>query len=166
MSARERQQVMTKTCGCGRAYTVGGDWEQLAGKKVYSDDTGALCEQRVCAGCMSHITIERVRAMTTEELRRAVRVIDRMRESFNQEYTAQELLRLMVVCWACDWDVLPDEWTAQQCGEALAHGAVPRFAETSGGLHALGVTDCRCRACRRAREKAAEDDGVESIQLG
>lgn len=151
-----KNEVTTKTCGCGRVYTIGGDWENLADKKIYSDDTGALCETRICAVCSSHITIDRVRAMTVEELRRAMRVIDMMHEGFNQEYTAQELLRLMVVCWASGWDVLPDEWTTQQCGEALAFGTAPRFEERPGGLHALGVSDCRCRACKRERREAAD----------
>ena len=143
----------TKKCGCGREYVVGGSWEELEGKHVYNDGTGALCEQRICSGCSSHLTIERVRAATVEELRRAVRIIDMMRESFNEKYTAQELVRLMVVCWSGDWDVLPDDWTAQQCGDALAFGSVPRFEESPSGFHALDVEDCRCRRCRKIREE-------------
>jgi hypothetical protein len=148
--------MKTKACSCGRTYNLeaGGDWARLDDPKIYTDDEGALCEQRTCAGCRSTLTIERVPALTVDELRKAVRTIDWMRESFNDKFTAQELLRLITVARECEWDLMPDQWTAAQCAEALAFGTVPRFEERpDGSLHALGVSDCHCRSCRREREE-------------
>lgn len=148
-----KEDVVFKKCACGRVYPTRIVWEQLPDSKIYTDDQGALVEQRRCY-CGSHITAALVPAMNVEELRRAVRVIDGMRESFNQEYTAPELLRLAKVCWMGEWDVTPDDWTGQQVGLALSEGRIPHFVETRDGLHAVGVTDCFCRGCRekRARE--------------
>lgn len=141
-----------KKCGCGRAYQTRADWERLPDAKTYEDGQGALCEQRLCP-CGSHITVHLVAPMSIEELRRAVSVIDMMHEAFNEAYTAQELLRLVQVCWVSGWDVLPDEWTSAQIGEALDLGRPPRFEERPHGLHALGIGDCACRDCREQRRR-------------
>lgn len=143
-----------KKCACGRVYQTREDWEKLPDSKIYESPDGALVEQRQC-GCESHITAALVPALTVEELRRAMRVIDSMDESFNQEHTAPELLRLVKVCWMGEWDLTPDEWSGQQVGAALNEGRIPRFEETAGGFHALGVTDCFCRSCREKRAKGS-----------
>lgn len=144
-----------KKCACGRVYVTRAEWETLPDVKTFEGVDGALCEMRRCH-CGSHITAALVEPLDASDLRRAVRVIDSMRESFNDEYTAHELLRLVKVCWMGEWDVTPDEWTTEQCANALVSGTIPRFEETRDGLHALGVADCRCRGCRRDRENAEE----------
>lgn len=158
METEKKQAEPFKRCGCGRVYATRDEWATLPDAKIFEGADGALCEQRRCA-CDSHITATLVPAMSVSDLRRAVRVIDGQRESFNDEYTATEMLRLIQVCWASGWDVTPDEWTAEQCAAALAYGTAPRFEHASGtfdGLHALGVSDCRCRGCRDARRALAE----------
>ena len=90
-----------------------------------------------------------------EVLRRAVRVLDSCRESFNMRYSAEDLLKIVRACWLSDWDVYPDDWTPQQIKAALENGTSPKFEETSAGLHALEVSDCHCRKCRR--ERAAQE---------
>jgi hypothetical protein len=138
-----------KTCGCGRKYDRPA-WDALPDRKTYDDGTGALLEQRSCP-CFSSIVVTLVEATTVDDLRRAVKIIDYMNESFNQEYTGQELLRLIKVCWSSGWDVTPDEWTPRQVARALEDGTPPTFEEGSGGLHALDVDDCFCRGCRANR---------------
>lgn len=81
-----------------------------------------------------------------DELRRAVQLLSRNREDFNQRHTAEELLAIARACWASEWDVWPDKWTDEQVAAAI-RGIAPKFREGRFGLHALDVTDCRCRDC-------------------
>jgi hypothetical protein len=61
-----------------------------------------------------------------DELRKAARLIGMCRESFNQRFTAEELLKLARACWASEWDFTPDQWTEEQVQAALK-GEVPRW---------------------------------------
>lgn len=140
-----------KRCACGRTHTA-ESWRTLPDRTVYEGEDGSLNESRLCP-CQSHITIVLIPPLSVDELRTAVRIIDAMHETFNQAYTAQELLRLVRVCWSSGWDILPDQWTTEQCGAALVDGTAPRFEETKHGLHALGVSDCSCYGCRETRLK-------------
>ena len=133
-------------CACGVGYADRAAWSELPDRRTYVDTEGSLVERRRCT-CGSHGTVALLAALDVEELRRAVRVIDRMNETFNQRYTALELLLLMRACWISEWDFTPDDWTAEQRSRALSDGYVPRWEETSGGYHALGVGDCWCSAC-------------------
>lgn len=62
-----------------------------------------------------------------DELRCAVRVLDNMREDFNQKFTTEGLLRLLRAFWASDWDITPDAWADWQITAALDRGVVPQF---------------------------------------
>lgn len=86
-----------------------------------------------------------------EQLRRAVNLLDSNKEDFNEEYTAEELLKIVRACWLSEWDVMPDEWTQSQVEAAIAHGTPPQFEELATGLHAVGVKDCYCRRCQKER---------------
>lgn len=97
-----------------------------------------------------------------EELRRAVELLDRNNEGSNAGFSAEELLNIARACWASGWDVWPDEWTSQQVEAAAKDKTPPRFEERPNGLHALDVTDCVCRDCRRAVFAALEREEVSS----
>lgn len=158
----ENKNILSKKkCACGRAYDRAG-WDLLTDARTYEWSDGSLREQRRCA-CGSHLSVVLVEPMDVDDLRRAADVLGWMRESFNRRHTGQELLRLLRVCWAGEWDVLPDEWTGQQVAEALTFGRVPRFEERSFGLHAVGVDDCGCRGCRSER-RWNEDDASPLVE--
>ncbi len=63
-----------------------------------------------------------------DELRKAVRVLGGMNETFNQRFSAEELLKLCRACWASEWDITPDRWTEDQVQAALK-GEVPRWED-------------------------------------
>lgn len=63
---------------------------------------------------------------------------------------------------ACEWDIYPDQWTQQQVDAVLASGTVPTFGGDDGE-HALDVTDCHYRPCKRKRsEEEAESEETAS----
>jgi hypothetical protein len=60
-----------------------------------------------------------------ETLRHAVKVLNDCNETFNQRYTATELLELVRIAGLSKWDFYPDQWSARQIREALDFGTVP-----------------------------------------
>lgn len=92
-----------------------------------------------------------------EELRSAVNLFNNCREGFNlserNAFTAEHLIMLYRAYQISGWDITPDEWTDTQVKQAL-EGKAPRFEETRQGLHAIGVSDCYCQACRRRRTES------------
>lgn len=93
-----------------------------------------------------------------DQLRRTVKLLDACNETFNQEWTAEQLLKIGVAMRACGWDIYPDQWTQQQVDAVLEHGTVPTFGG-SDGEHALAVTDCRCSVCKKKRaEESSESE--------
>lgn len=94
-----------------------------------------------------------------DELRLLVSNLNACNETFNQEHTAEELLKIGRALWASEWDILPDAWTAQQVQAAIDHGTVPTWSD---GEHALAVTDCHCRECRRARVQSDDAESDDS----
>jgi hypothetical protein len=60
-----------------------------------------------------------------ETLRHAVKVLDTCNETFNQKYTAVELLKLVRIAGLSKWDIYPDHWSTRQIREALDFGTVP-----------------------------------------
>lgn len=66
------------------------------------------------------------------ELRHVVRMIDDWPESFNDRFTAGELLMLAAALRASDWEIGPWLWTSRQLADAL-RGHAPRFVETERG---------------------------------
>lgn len=83
-----------------------------------------------------------------DELRSAVQAFDYCEETFLQQFSAEDLLKIRRVWKKCDWDLFPDQWTNQQTEEAIKDGKVPDFEETEYGMHALNVDDCYCGKCR------------------
>lgn len=60
-------------------------------------------------------------------LRLIVRNMGDCRESFNQRFTAFQLVKLGIAHLASGWDLLPDQWEERQIREAL-RGKVPRWS--------------------------------------
>lgn len=66
-----------------------------------------------------------------EELRRAVNLFGNTCESFNQDYSAEQLITIYRAYLASGWDITPDRWTARQTREALA-GHMPQWEDEDG----------------------------------
>lgn len=62
-----------------------------------------------------------------DELRETVEAFNSVRESFNQQYTARQLLSIRRAWVQCEWDYMPDQWKLWQVNEALA-GFVPQWS--------------------------------------
>jgi len=62
-----------------------------------------------------------------EDMRAAIGVFNSCRESFNDLFTALELLQLWSVLKRSEWTILPDEWSIEQLAAALKFGEPPRF---------------------------------------
>lgn len=65
-----------------------------------------------------------------EELRRVVSVLNNVRESFNDMFTAEQLLQLVRMMLASGWDIYPDEWHWDQVHAAL-DGYAPQWDPTT-----------------------------------
>jgi len=65
-----------------------------------------------------------------DELRRAVNIFSHCNETFNQSYSAAELLCLADAQMRSGWDFCPDEWNERQVQEAL-QGTAPQWVETA-----------------------------------
>ncbi len=63
-----------------------------------------------------------------ELLRYSVRLLDSCLETFNQKYSAEELLKIAEMMQKSEWDIYPDAWTARQVKEALK-GVVPQWTD-------------------------------------
>lgn len=63
-----------------------------------------------------------------DELRRTVRLLSNCNETFNQRFTAAELLKLGDAYRRCGWDITPDAWSDDQVQGAL-NGNVPAFED-------------------------------------
>lgn len=62
-----------------------------------------------------------------EVLRIAVRMLNDNRESCNQRFTAEELLRIVAAWRASGWDIMPDQWSEKQLRAAAKRGIIPTF---------------------------------------
>lgn len=65
-----------------------------------------------------------------DALREAVGAFNHCSETFNQKYSAEELLKIHAVWKLIEWDFPPDEWTSYQLSNALK-GVVPSW-DTNG----------------------------------
>lgn len=54
-----------------------------------------------------------------EFLRRVVKLFDANRESFNDQFSPEQLIQLAKICFQSTWDFYPDQWTERQVQEAL-----------------------------------------------
>lgn len=61
-----------------------------------------------------------------DELRRAVTLLGNCTETFNQQFSAEQLIAIYRGYSACGWDITPDRWTAEQVDAAL-RGIIPEF---------------------------------------
>jgi hypothetical protein len=74
-----------------------------------------------------------------EELRIIVRNLGITSESFNERFTAEQLIQIGRMQLACGWDFLPDRWKPRQVREAL-RGIVPAWDADEKPLYAgVGV---------------------------
>lgn len=62
-----------------------------------------------------------------EELRRTVKLFDICNETFNEQFTAEQLLVLYRLHIQSGWDIPPDQWTENQIEAALAMYVVPKW---------------------------------------
>jgi hypothetical protein len=63
-----------------------------------------------------------------EKLRIAVNALNYCRESFLDQFTSEELLKIHAAWTASGWDIFPDQWTARQVQEAL-QGTPPKWTD-------------------------------------
>jgi hypothetical protein len=61
-----------------------------------------------------------------EELRRIVRAMNDTRESFNDRFSAEELVAIYRAMFASGWDYYPDQWSEEQVQAAL-RGIAPSW---------------------------------------
>jgi hypothetical protein len=64
-----------------------------------------------------------------DALRRAVRVLNQCNESFNQEYSATQLLSIVDALSRSTHDILPDQWTDKQIRDAIRLFKAPIWDE-------------------------------------
>ncbi len=62
------------------------------------------------------------------ELRQAVKAFSRNNETFNQRFTAEELITIWRAWKKSEWDFLPEQWEERQVQEAL-QGVAPNWDE-------------------------------------
>lgn len=70
-----------------------------------------------------------------ELLRKAVNILNYCRESFNDQFSAEELLKLVTIHLQSGWDFLPDEWTDRQINEALTHNRIPQWDDNERPIY-------------------------------
>lgn len=75
-----------------------------------------------------------VKRSGADQLRVIVQNMDATRESFNDEYTAAQLVTIYSMQLESEWDFYPDQWTARQVREALA-GKPPRWNDDETPLY-------------------------------
>lgn len=63
-----------------------------------------------------------------EEMRLCVSNMNVNRESFNNRFTAAQLLQINRMLILSEWEIYPDQWSARQVREAL-NGTPPQFDE-------------------------------------
>lgn len=85
-----------------------------------------------------------------EELRAVVSIIDGLRESFNDRFTAEQLLKLVRMHWASEWDIPPDEWTPRQIRESL-RGKPPRWDDGERPVYGKSAVTVVARLAGGAR---------------
>lgn len=69
-----------------------------------------------------------------DELRGAVALFGNCNETFNQRFTADQLVALWRAYKASEWDFTPDRWQPRQVEEALA-GKVPEWDAGEDALY-------------------------------
>lgn len=68
-----------------------------------------------------------------ELIRYVNRLFDNCNETFNQRFTAKQLVKLAEMCSKSDWDILPDKWEENQIIDALLCNKVPNWEMDKDG---------------------------------
>lgn len=76
-----------------------------------------------------------------ELLRQAVRLFNECNETFNAQFSAEELLYLYYAFRAGDWDITPDHWTKRQVKEAVKKKTPPDFTYAKDQYTLVAVYD-------------------------
>ena len=71
-----------------------------------------------------------------EALRQAVNLFSNCTESFNEQFTAAELMKLYEAYTRSEWDIPPDQWTPEEIEDALTGG--PDLATGARGERTRG----------------------------
>lgn len=75
------------------------------------------------------MTKEELNELTGAELLRLiVQNVNTTRESFNDQYSLEELIQIHRMFLLSDWDIYPDDWTKRQVKEAL-QGIPPQWSK-------------------------------------
>ena len=75
------------------------------------------------------MTKEELNDMTGAELLRLiVSNLNTTRESFNDQFSLEELVQIHRMFYLSDWDIYPDDWTKRQVKEAL-RGVPPQWTK-------------------------------------
>lgn len=69
-----------------------------------------------------------------EELRLCISNMNTTNESFNDRYSAEQLIQINRMLVLSGWDIYPDQWTQRQVREALA-GTPPRFDDNERPIY-------------------------------
>lgn len=65
-------------------------------------------------------------------LRYAVRLLDDCNETFNQRWSASQLIRIAEAMQKCEWDFFPHQWTERQKQECVQFGITPQWEVVNG----------------------------------
>lgn len=80
-----------------------------------------------------------------EMLRGAVKCFDDCRETFNQEYSPEDLIKIYRALLATADDIYPDRWTNRQVIDAL-NGIVPTWNDNLAAVYPADGSDV-CAEC-------------------
>lgn len=118
-------QVMAQTSNCVIFTFSDGSKVELEGER---SDLGI---PEIAFGPVTPAPPAERQKFAIDELRLIVRNFDDCRDSFNQNYTIDQLVQIHRMWMACDWDNYPDTWEDRQVEEAL-QGIVPRWNNQTG----------------------------------
>jgi hypothetical protein len=68
-------------------------------------------------------------------LRRAVRILNDNNEEFNQQYTPDQLLRIVEALMRSTHDIMPDQWTDKQVRHAIYNGFAPTWDDEGNAVY-------------------------------
>jgi hypothetical protein len=62
-------------------------------------------------------------------LRNMISNFNYCREDFLSQYSVEELVTIRKAWLACEWDIMPDQWSKTQIESVLRDGTVPIFTD-------------------------------------
>jgi hypothetical protein len=94
-----------------------------------------------------------------DELRAARNIFSHCSETFNQRFTAEQLIAIARASHASEWDTIPDTWTEEQIAAAL-RGVAPAWdretGEPGGGDEKVYLTEPLIKVLRAIVYSGAE----------